>query len=159
MSAKNKKVRNKRYVPREPSFAALNAALTAQHTLDESQQSELIENARAAIKSIKQDPAPLVEHLDTLKIAIEMAVRLTETAVGGADYVRGLEDGLAMIILCRARHKMSGVVRFHGDEIRVIEAALDLHDALLEVASCRSIREAITFLRGHEYQPEIGWAV
>lgn len=155
---KSKKPRNKKYVPREASFAPLNAVLTAQHSLDESQQAELIGNARAALKSLMVDAKPTHEPLDTLKIAIEMAARLSDTAVGGADYVLDLEDALAILIICRARQKLSGVYRLFGDEVRVIESALDLHDALIELATCKSIREAIAFLREHEYQPELGRA-
>jgi hypothetical protein len=150
--ARIKKKRVKAYTPRPAGIGALNAALTSQHALDTAAQDELIDNARAALDAMMTDAQPTLVTLKTIKTALEIAARLTDTAVGGADYLDVIEDALRSCAHCEVRRACGQPMRFTGDEVRLVREGLDLHDALVQVASCGDMREAVKFLKQYQYK-------
>ncbi len=153
MSNKTKRS-GKKYQPRPIKYSAINAVLVAQHPLDATQQSELIDGTRAALNRIRFDPKPLKDDLMTIKVALEVAAQIADRqSTGGESALDVIEDGLRCVLVCKARGALTGSIRFTGDELQLIEPALDLHDAIIQLATCGQIRAATKFLKTMEYQP------
>ena len=153
MSNKTKAKRSgKKYQPRPIKYSAINAVLVAQHTLDSIQQSELIDGTRAALNRIRFDPKPLKDDLMIIKVALEVAAQIADRqSTGGESALEVIEDALLCVLVCKARALLTGSIRFTGDELQLIEPALDLHDAIIQLATCGQIRAATKFLKTNRF--------
>lgn len=142
--ANNKKPRRK-YRPKPVNPGAFASAIIGTQPLCEDQQESLGAAYRCAFQGLRLG-AGTEELFNTLACALNIAMVLCESGCGAefVGRVKAAQDGL---MRCKERGENLGKWALDGEAIVSLEAALAVHDAQMEAATQREIREAIAEVR------------
>ena len=159
MKKKRKKTPAARLTRKEVMAKAISTfgtVITNPLPLDDDHIDEVVTESRAALDRLLTASTPTIEDVDCLKISFELAIHLCSTNSNGDQYVGGLEDALLCLKACKLRKVTHGRFGFHGDELGIVREALNMHDALVNIATKGEIRAAADFLKRFEYVPTVG---
>lgn len=156
------KKRNKKYMKKDQAevlakaLNAFNRTISDHLPLDDDFIEEISTSSREALDRITTEFAPKLEDVNCIKVSIEAAMHLCMTNSTGRNHIGILEDALLVIKTCVYRHGKLGKYGFNGDELRIIDEALDFHDALINISSNKDVRLMKDFLTKFEYMPTVG---
>ncbi len=143
--------------PRVADPAAFLRAIGMQHTLDASQQTDLVLAVRAAAGGMRAGVG-VEHHVHALASAVNLALILCERGVG-REYQQTVIDAQLALIRSIERGRRSARWGFDGPAIAQIEAALEVYEAQLAVVAAVELRDAVREVtkrvnQGHVFQIE-----
>lgn len=142
---------------RQADPGAFLRAIGLQHTLDASQQTDLVLAVRAAAGGMRAGVG-VEHHVHTLASAVNLALILCERGVG-REYQQTVIDAQLALMRTIERGQRSARWGFDGPAIAQIEAALEVYESQLAVVAAVELRDAVREVtkrvnQGHVFQIE-----